>query len=225
LAYFTVSKRILFKSTFSILLLALSIHYESFTTVTEDKLLISIFGGLFLGAGIGISIRNGAVLDGSEILGIFFYDRYGISIGKIILGFNVILFSFTAFLLSLEIALYSILTYIITAKVIDFVMKGFEDFIGIKIISKKPTELQEALINDLGVGITIYKGEGGYGNSGVSAELKIIDTIINRIDIRKIYNLINEIDRDAFIVEYDVNAIKGGVLRRYIEKKAKKHGI
>ena len=110
LGYYTVSKRIVVKSIISILGLALFIHFENFEIITDDKLLISIFGGLFLGAGIGIAIRNGSVLDGSEILGVFINDRFGISIGKVILLFNVVLFSITAFIISTEVAMYSILT-------------------------------------------------------------------------------------------------------------------
>ncbi|GAK93949.1 hypothetical protein JCM19298_1286 [Nonlabens ulvanivorans] len=109
LGAFTVSKRIVIKSIISIALLAISISLETFTPVTEDKLLISIFGGIFLGAGIGITIRNGAVLDGSELLGLFVYNKYGISIGKTILVFNVILFLITAYIVSVEVAMYSIL--------------------------------------------------------------------------------------------------------------------
>ena len=100
LGYFTVSKRIVVKSIISILGLALFIYFENFETITDDKLLISIFGGLFLGAGIGIAIRNGSVLDGSEILGVYLNDKFGISIGQIILVFNIILFSITALVLS-----------------------------------------------------------------------------------------------------------------------------
>jgi uncharacterized membrane-anchored protein YitT (DUF2179 family) len=92
LGWFTVSKRILLKSVIALLLLALVIHYENFSPITEDKLLIAIFGGIFLGAGIGLAIKNGAVLDGSEILGLYLNDRIGISIGTIILVFNIILF-------------------------------------------------------------------------------------------------------------------------------------
>lgn len=220
LGYFTLSKRILYKSIFSILTLALFIHFENFTTITDDKLLIAFFGGLCLGAGIGLSIRNGAVLDGSEILGVFLNDRCGISIGKIILIFNILLFAATALLLSIESALYSTFAFVVTAKVIDFTMKGFEDFIGIKIISGKNEEIIRALTHELGVGVTVYKGEEGFGSQGKRSDMKIIHTIINRIDIRKIHNLVQDIDEKAFMVEYDVNTIKGGVLRRYLEKNS-----
>ncbi|WP_299337099.1 YitT family protein [uncultured Psychroserpens sp.] len=222
LGYFTVSKRIIIKSVISILGLALFIHFENFETITNDKFLISIFGGLFLGAGIGIAIRNGSVLDGSEILGVFVNDRFGISIGKVILVFNVILFAITAILISTEIAMYSILTYIVTAKVTDLVIEGFEDFIGVTIVSKDYEEIKVAIIKELGAGMTIYKGRRGFGSTGEFQDFDIIHTIINRIDIKKIYRIISRIDDDAFIVEFDVNSVKGGVLRRYLNKKKDK---
>lgn len=219
LGYFTVSKHIIIKSIISILGLALFIHYENFATITEDKLLISIFGGLFLGSGIGIAIRNGSVLDGSEILGVFINDRFGISIGKVILLFNIILFAITAFLLSVEVALYSILTYIVTAKVTDLIIEGFEDFIGVTIVSKEFAMIETAIIKELGAGMTLYQGKRGFGSTGEKQDFDIIHCIINRIDIKKMYRLIANIDEHAFIVEFDVNSVKGGVLRRYLSKK------
>ena len=222
IGYFTVSKRIILKSIISIIGLALFIHFENFEIITEDKFLISIFGGLFLGAGIGIAIRNGAVLDGSEILGIFINDRFGISIGKVILVFNIILFSITAFVISKEIAMYSILTYIVTAKVTDLFIEGFEDFIGITIVSTHYEKIKVAIINELGAGMTIYKGQKGFGSKGKTEDFDIIHTIINRIDIKKMYRIVTSIDKEAFIVEFDVNNVKGGVLRRYLDKKSKK---
>lgn len=222
LGYFMLSKRIVVKSIVSIISLAIFIQLENFGTITDDKLLISIFGGLFVGLGIGITIRNGAVLDGSEILGIYIHDRFGIAIGKFILLFNIILFSVTAVLLSVEIAMYSILTYIITAKVTDFVIEGFEDFIGIMIVSKHYEAMQQELMNVVGSGMTVYKGEKGFGSNGQTDDVMIINTVINRIDIRKMYRVIEVIDDDAFVIEYDVNNIKGGVMRRYFNKKAEK---
>lgn len=222
LGYFTVSRRIVVKSIISILGLALFIYFENFETITDDKLLISIFGGLFLGAGIGIAIRNGSVLDGSEILGVYLNDKFGISIGQIILVFNIILFSITALVLSVEVALYSILTYIVTAKVTDLVIEGFEDFIGVTIVSKKFEKVEIAIMEELGTGMTLYKGTRGVGSSGKQEDFDIIHTIINRIDIKKMYRIVNRIDDKAFIVEFDVNTVKGGVLRHYLDKKKNK---
>jgi uncharacterized membrane-anchored protein YitT (DUF2179 family) len=222
LGFYTVSKRIVIKSIISILGLALFIHFENFEIITEDKLLISIFGGLFLGAGIGIAIRNGSVLDGSEILGVYLNDKFGVSIGKVILLFNIILFGITAYIISTEVALYSILTYIVTAKVTDLIIEGFEDFIGITIVSKKFEAIEVAIMKELGTGMTLYKGTRGVGSSGKQEDFDIIHSIINRIDIKKMYRIVNKIDSDAFIVEFDVNSVKGGVLRHYLNKKKNK---
>lgn len=222
LGYYTVSKRIVIKSIISIIGLALFIQFENFDTITNDKLLISIFGGLFLGAGIGIAIRNGSVLDGSEILGIYLNDKFGFSIGQVILLFNIILFSITAYVISVEVALYSILTYIVTAKVTDLTIEGFEDFIGVTIVSKEYKTIKRAIIEQLGAGLTSYRGSKGFGSQGEQEDFDIIHTIINRIDIKKMHRLIQDIDKDAFIVEFDVNSVKGGVLRHYLDKKKNK---
>lgn len=225
LAWFTLTKRILIKSILAIIALAVFVHFENFSSLTDDKLLIAIFGGLFLGSGIGLAIKNGAVLDGSEILGIFINNRLGVSIGKTILIFNVVLFAITALVLTREIAMYSILTFLITAKVIDQIIEGFEGYVGLMIVSKKTMEIEEGLINKVGAGMTLYKGSKGHGKRGVQSEGDIIHTVINRIDIRRTYNLIDAIDKDAFIIEFDVNDIKGGILRKYLTKEGIKQSI
>ena len=214
LGWFTVSRKIFFKSIFSILGLAIFIYFENFQSITEDKLLIAIFGGLFLGAGIGLTIKNGAVLDGSEILGLYINEKYGISIGKTILIFNVFLFGITAFLLSVEVAMYSILTYLVTSVVVDFIIKGFENYVGVMIVSKQSEKIQELLVREVKTGITVYKGKKGIGSTGSQENMDIIHIIINRIDIRKTYNLIDSVDSTAFVTEFDVNHVKGGIKRR-----------
>ncbi|MFT5876217.1 MAG: uncharacterized membrane-anchored protein YitT (DUF2179 family), partial [Dokdonia sp.] len=218
IAWNTLTRKIAIKSFLSITALAIFIHFENFTSVTDDKLLIAIFGGLFLGAGIGVTIKNGAVLDGSEILGIFINNRFGISIGKVILLFNIILFTITAFLISIEVSMYSILTFLITAKVIDLMIEGFEDYVGLMIVSEKHTEIESGLIKKIGVGITIYKGSKGYGQRGEKVHEEIIHTVINRIDINRTYRLIEQLDEKAFIIEFDVNNVKGGILKKYLSK-------
>lgn len=151
LAWYTLTKKIFIKSVLSIAALSVMIYYENFSSITDDKLLIAIFGGLFLGAGIGLAIKNGAVLDGSEILGIFAHERFGFSIGKVILFFNIILFAVTALVVSVEVAMYSILTFLITARVIDLMIEGFEDYVGLMIVSAKAVEIESALVNHVGV--------------------------------------------------------------------------
>jgi uncharacterized membrane-anchored protein YitT (DUF2179 family) len=217
MCYKLVSKAVTIKSVFSIIILAILIHIEDFPAITEDKLLIAIFGGLFVGSGIGISIRNGAVLDASEILGIVANQKFGISIGKFVMFFNTILFIITSIFVSVEVAMYSILTFIVTAKVIDYFIKGFEDFIGLMIVSKNNSEICEVLKEKMGNGMTVYKGVSGSGSSGEVEDITIIHSVINRIDIARFYRLVNHIDKKAFIVEYDVNNIQGGALRKYLK--------
>jgi uncharacterized membrane-anchored protein YitT (DUF2179 family) len=219
LAWFTVSKKIVVKSILSIVGVAVMIHFENFEAVTNDKLLIAIFGGLFLGAGIGLAVKNGAVLDGSEILGVYINNKFGVSIGKVILLFNTILFTITALILSTEVAMYSILTYLVTAKIIDFMIEGFEDYVGLMIVSKKIDQMEESLMNEIGTGITVYQGKRGFGRTGKQEHMDIIHLVINRIDIRRTYNTIQEIDEQAFVIEFDVNLVKGGVLRQYLANK------
>ncbi len=222
LGWFTLSKRILIKSAISVLALALAIHFENFEAITEDKLLISIFGGLFLGAGIGLAIKNGSVLDGSEILGIFINERTGLSVGVIILWFNIILFALVGLLFSLEIAMYSVLTYLVTAKTIDLILEGFENYVGLMIVTGESPKMQEKLLEKVGQGMTIYQGLKGYGSQGARSDLEIIHTVINRIDSKKAHRTVNMVDQDAFVIEFDVNNVKGGVLRKYLTHKKQK---
>jgi len=217
IGWFTLSRRIIYKSALSVLALAIMIHVENFEAVTEDKLLIAIFGGIFLGAGIGLAIKNGTVLDGAEIIGIYINERFGISIGTVVLVFNIFLFAITAVTISIEVALYSILTFIVTAKVIDFVFKGFDDYVGLWVISKHSTSIQKKLSQDVKTGLTIYTGTKGIGSAGYKENIEIIQVLLNRIDSRKAHRVINSEDPNAFIVEFDVNEVKGGLLRRFLK--------
>lgn len=221
----TVTRRILVRSIISILVLALVIHFENFQPITEDKLIIAVFGGLFLGIGIGLAIRNGSVLDGSEILGIYIHEHFGISIGSIILAFNVVLFGITALVLSPEIAMYSTLTYVVTGKAIDFTLQGFENYVGLMIISSQSEDIQGRILQEVGQGMTIYKGVRGFGKKGVSENNDIVHVVVNRIDTKRIYRVIDRVDKDAFVIEFDVNHVKGGVIRKYlsINKNSKIH--
>jgi uncharacterized membrane-anchored protein YitT (DUF2179 family) len=134
----------------------------------------------------------------------------------------VILFGATALLLSLEIAMYSILTFIVTAKVIDIMIEGFEDYVGLMIISKNTNSINEGLIRIVGTGTTLYQGAGGFGKRGTQPKNDIIHTVINRVDIRRTYNLIDAIDKKAFIIEFDVNHIKGGIYTKVLSREGLK---
>lgn len=218
IGYFTITKRILLKSIFAIILLSVVMYLENFSAVTEDKLIIATFGGIFLGTGIGLAIRSGAVLDGSELLGLYFNNKYGFSIGSIILGFNIVLFAITALVLTPEVAMYSILTYLVTSKAIDFTIQGFENYVGLMIVSSRSTEIQTKFMEKIGQGITVYQGVKGYGKKGISENKEIIHLIVNRIDVMRVNRVIEKIDPSAFIIEFDVNNVKGGKIRKLLSK-------
>lgn len=215
IGYFTITKRILIKSVLSIIALSLMIHFENFTPITDDKLIIATFGGLFLGAGIGLAIRSGSVLDGSELLGLYFNTKYGLSIGSSIFLFNIILFGITAIVLSPEIAMYSILTYLVTGKAVDFTIQGFENYVGLMVVSQQSQSLQDRLMVQIGQGATVYQGTKGYGKNGMRNSHDIIHLVVNRIDVNRVSRLIDDVDKDAFVIEFDVNHVKGGKVRRH----------
>ena len=210
-----IGKQFALKSILAIIGLALIVHFIPFPLITSDKLLIAVFGGFFLGVGIGMSIRGGAVIDGTEVLAIFISKKTGLTIGDIILIFNIIIFSFGAYILSIEIALYAILTYIAASKTIDFVIEGIEEYTGITIISERSERIRKMIIDKLGRGVTIYSGKGGYTKNGDGARtIDILYTVITRLEIANLKKEIDAIDTDAFIIMNSIKDTKGGMIKK-----------
>src|SRR4030095_11391507 len=210
-----ISKTFTIKSIVAISLLALTVAALPYPTVTSDKLLIAVFGGFFLGAGIGLTIRGGGVIDGTEILAIFFNRKSSLSVGDFILLFNVIIFSIAAYFLSLEIALYSILIYFAASKTVDFILEGIEEFTGITIISARSNEIANMIKEKLGRGLTIYSGKKGFGKSGESYHsTDIIFTVITRLEISKLSVEIEKIDPHAFVVMQSIKDTRGGMVKK-----------
>ena len=162
MGYHHIGKLFAIKSILAIIALALFVHFIPYPIITSDKLLIAVFGGFFLGAGIGLTIRGGAVIDGTEVLAIYMSKKTGLTIGDVILIFNIVIFLFGAYILSIEIALYAMLTYMAAAKTVDFVIEGVEEYTGITIISKESEKIRLMITEKLGRGVTIYNGKGGY---------------------------------------------------------------
>ncbi len=209
-----VGKGFTIKALAAILGLALVLATITFPEVTKDKLLVSVFGGFFLGAGIGLSIRGGAVLDGTEVLAIFLSRKLGTKIGDVIILINVLIFLAAAYLLSVEAALYSMLTYLAASKTLDFVVDGIEEYTGVTIISEKSDAIRKVISEKMGRGLTIYNAQGGYGKNGVHKEYDVIYTVITRLEIRKLNREIEKIDQDAFIVMNSINDTRGGMIKK-----------
>lgn len=215
LGYTQISKAFAVKSVIAISGLAIVIATINYPVITSDKLLVAAFGGFFLGAGIGLSIRGGGVLDGTEILAIYLSKKISFTIGDIILVFNIIIFSAGAYLLSIETALYAILTYIAASKTVDFIVEGIEEYTGITIISYKSEEIRQMIIEKLGRGVTIYFGKRGFGRQGENLNrTDIIYTVITRLEIAKLQTEIDKIDSGAFIVMSSIKDTKGGMIKK-----------
>lgn len=214
LASKTISLKFAIRSVVAIALLAFVVHFVEYPTITEDKLLIAIFGGFFLGLGIGMSMRGRSVIDGTEVLAIFLSRKLSVTVGDVLLMINIIIFAFGAYILSVETALYAILTYLAAAKTVDFVVDGVEEYVGLTIISVKHDEIKLMLTKKLGRACTVYKGKGGYGKEGESAEKDIIYTVITRLELPRVKTEIDKIDRKAFLIMGIVKDIKGGMIKR-----------
>jgi len=214
LGYKVIGKLFALKTALAILGLALVLLTVDFPEITQDKLLVAVFGGFFLGAGIGLSVRGGSVLDGTEILAIFLSRKLGTTIGDIIILINILVFLAAAYLLSIETALYSMLTYLAASKTLDFVIEGIEEYTGVTIISDKNEEIRAMIIDKLGRGLTIYKAKGGYGKHGLHKEYDVIFTVITRLEIRRLNIEITKIDPKAFVVMSKINDTRGGMIKK-----------
>lgn len=215
IGYTQVSKIFALKTLVSIVALALCLSLFEFPLITHDKLLIAFFGGFFLGLGIGLSIRGGCVLDGTEVLAIYTSRISALTVGDFILILNIIIFAVAAYLINIETALYAILTYLVASKIVDFVVHGIEEYTSVIIVSKKSNDIKDAIIEKMGRGVTVLKGRSGYGKQGHREhDIDVIYTVITRLELQKLKTEIAKLDGEAFVVENSVNDIKGGMIKK-----------
>jgi uncharacterized membrane-anchored protein YitT (DUF2179 family) len=181
-----------------------------FPDVTPDLVLTAVFGGFFLGAGIGLAIRGGAVLDGTEIAALLVSRRGDVlRVGDVILGFNVVLFVSAMAVLGVTPALYSILTYLAAAKTLDFVINGIDEYTAVTIVSDHHGQIRQRIMHALGRGVTIYRGFGGMSGR----ERDILYCVVTRLEIGKVKSIVRDIDPDAFIVYHALAGAEGGVVK------------
>lgn len=214
LAHQVMGRQFAIKTAMAIAGLALVLAFVSFPNVTDDNLLVAIFGGFFLGAGIGFAIRGGAVIDGTEVLAIFLSRKVGATIGDIIIVINVLIFGAAAYFLGVEIALYSMITYLSASKTLDFIVEGIDEYIGVTIVSSQSEEIRQMIINKMGRGVTVYTGKSGYGKRGETSDVGIIYTVITRLELNKLNTEIEKIEPDAFVVMNSVKDTKGGMIKK-----------
>ncbi|WP_026755483.1 YitT family protein [Sediminibacter sp. Hel_I_10] len=214
LAIKTISKKFALRSIVAISLLAVVVHFVEYPVITEDKLLIAIFGGFFLGLGIGLAMRGGSVIDGTEVLAISLSRKLGITIGDVLLLINIVIFSFGAYVLSIETALYAILTYLAAAKTVDYVVDGVEEYIGVSIISEFHEDVRLMLTEKMRRACTISPVKGGYKNEKAHYDRSLIYIVMTRLELPRLYTELDKIDKNAFVMTSVVKDLKGGRIKR-----------
>jgi uncharacterized membrane-anchored protein YitT (DUF2179 family) len=211
LGYRQMGRAFAIRSALAIAGLSAALATMHFPDVTPDRLLTAVFGGFFIGAGIGLAVRGGAVLDGTEIAALLISKRsHLLKVGDLILGFNIALFLAAMSILGVEPALYSILTYLAAAKTLDFVIYGLEEFTAITIMSSRSALIRERIVGELERGVTVYKGYGGL----TGAEQDILYCVVTRLEIGKVKTIVRAIDEHAFVVSHPLADAEGGVVKR-----------
>ncbi len=211
LGYRQIGRAFAIRSAAAIVGLSLDLFAIPYPDVTEDLLLTAVFGGFFIGAGMGLAMRGGAVLDGTDVAALLISKRSHLfRVGDVILGLNVVIFLTAAAFLGVEPALYSILTYVAASKTLDFLLHGLEEYTAITIISEESEAIRLAINGGLGRGVTIYKGRGG--RSG--ADREILFCVVTRLEIGKVRSIVEDLDPSAFVIVYPLADAKGGVLKR-----------
>jgi len=214
---YQIGLRFALKTLACVIALALVLTFAPYPLITNDKLLISIFGGFFMGLGIGLVMRAGCALDGIEVLAIYTWKRSSFTVSEIILVLNVIIFLVAALQLGLETSLYSMLTYFTASKTMAYVVEGFEEYTGVTIISGSSAEIKKKLVMEMGKAITVYKGERGFMKESfdVSHDCDIVFTVVTRLEVRKLKGLVESVDPKAFVFTNTIKEAAGGILKQH----------
>lgn len=216
LGYRKIGKVFALRALLSILVLTVLMHFIEIPAVTEDKVLIAVFGGFLIGLGLGLVIKGGGVLDGLEIMAVYTTRKSAFSTAEIILTLNGLIFLGAAFVFDLETAMYSFLVYFTALKTTDYVVNGFEEFTALNIISKECEEVKSLIVNDYGKAITVFKGERGYlpGTYEIKHDCDIVMTIVTRLELHRIKEATLRIDPNAFFFVHRIKEVKGGIGRQ-----------
>lgn len=203
------------KSTFAITGLSICLAFVHFPDVTPDLLLTSVFGGFFIGAGIGLAMRGGAVLDGTEVAALLVSRRNStIRVGDVILGMNILIFATAAYFLGVDIALYSMLTYFTASKTVDYLIHGIEEYTAVWIVSDHHEAIREMITDKLHKGVTVLNSEKGFGKRGLqNQETKVLYSVVTRLEVSRLRDAISEIDPQAFVVQHGIDDARGGIVK------------
>jgi uncharacterized membrane-anchored protein YitT (DUF2179 family) len=213
IAYRQIGRVFAFRSVLAIGGLSLCLAFVKFPDVTPDKLLTAVFGGFFIGGGIGLAIRGGAVLDGTEIAALLISKgSQFLKVGDVILILNVVIFSSAALFLGIDSALYSMLTYFAASKTVDFLIHGVEEHTAIIIVSERSEPIRQGIIQRLQRGVTVFKGKGGLTNQ----DQDILYCVVTRLEIGRVKSVVEDYDEGAFMVVHGLADAEGGVVKRHV---------
>ncbi len=178
--------------------------------LTDDFFLAAIFGGIIDGIGVGLIMRGGGSLDGTEIVAIIMGRKTVYSVGEMVMFMNLFILTAAGFLFGWDKAMYSLVAYYVISKTIDMVLKGLDEMYAVMVVTEKHQEVSSALLKDMGRGVTILHGAGGY--SGRPQE--ILYSVVTRLEMGKLKDVVQEVDPDAFVTIHQISDIVGGRLRR-----------
>lgn len=216
IGYRKMGRTFIIQSLIAILIMAVLMYFVNIPTVTEDKVLIAVFGGFLMGLGIGLVIRGGAVIDGLEIIAHYTTKKVAFTSSEIIMLFNSLVILSAAIKFGLETGMYSILVYYTAMKTSDYVVDGFEEFTALNIISKEFEPIKSLIVNDFGKAISVFKGERGYlpGTFNIKHDCDIIMTVVTRLEIHRIKQAVSKIDPNAFFYVQSIKEVKGGIVKQ-----------
>ncbi|OUJ74109.1 hypothetical protein BXP70_10220 [Hymenobacter crusticola] len=216
LGYRQIGRGFALKSAAAIGGLSITVALVPFPDITPDLLLTAVFGGLFIGAGIGLAMRGGAVLDGTEIAALLISKHSPLlKVSDVILLLNVFIFGAAAFFLGTQAALYSILTYVAASKALDFLLNGLEQYTGVTIVSEHSEAIRQTITQELGRGVTIYQGKRGYGKRGEQQEARdIVFTVVTRLELPQLRTTVRRIDPHAFLIQQSIDDAEGGMVKK-----------
>jgi len=211
LGYKQIGKTFALSTIFSVICFSIGVTLlHPIPGITQDTLLATIFGGIILGVGVGLIIRNGGSLDGTEIVAILLEKRSAFSIGEIVMFINLFILGISGFLFGWDRAMYSLIAYFIAFKAIDITVEGLEESKSVIIVSDKNADISKAIIDRLGRGITLLNGKGAYSGT----ETEVIYVVLSRLEIAKLKKIVHDFDEDALITITSVE----GTGKKYAKK-------
>ena len=216
IGYHKIGKNFAIHALIAVILLAILLQFVEIPAITSDEVLIAVFGGLFIGLGIGFVIKGGGVIDGLEVIAEYSNKKFALSASEIIMLINTVLFLIAAYSLGIEKAMYSILTYFTALQVSNYVVDGFEEYTSLTVISADHERMKSMIVNDHQKAISVYKGERGYlpASFGIKYDTDIIVTIVTRLEIHKLKQEIFKLDPAAFIFVQSIKEVGGGEVRK-----------